>query len=145
MRSSSEFSTHRGIYPIHHRHPVCFNLDLKLNKEVISIEIYYRHEKRFEAVLMRARFDATRECKDMRKCAAMLEVAEDMLFECQHLYPFKYKFDEGGIMFARVHNFPDYLHDIWHPWEVVSITFLNELKANSRRIFFLIWPNLWHI
>merc|ERR1739844_451240 len=57
-----------------------------------------RHEKRFEAVLMRARFDATRECKDMRKCAAMLEVAEDMLFECQHLYPFKYKFDEGGIM-----------------------------------------------
>ena len=69
---------------------------------------------------MRARFDATRECKDMRKCAAMLEVAEDMLFECQHLYPFKYKFEEGGIMFARVHNFPDYLHDIWHPWEVVS-------------------------
>ena len=94
---------------------------------------------------MRARFDATRECKDMRKCAAMLEVAEDMLFECQHLYPFKYKFDEGGIMFARVHNFPDYLHDIWHPWEVVSITFLNELKANSRRIFFLFGPNLWHI
>ena len=85
---------------------------------------------------MRARFDATRECKDMRKCAAMLQVAEDMLFECQHLYPFKYKFDEGGIMFARVHNFPDYLHDFWHPWEVVSNRFY------SLRVLEII-PILW--
>jgi len=74
---------------------------------------------RYAAVLMRDRFDKTRQEKDMRKLAAMVEQGEEECFKNQHFQPFTFKNDPGGILYQRYHLAEDRYLDIWHPWEKV--------------------------
>jgi NADH dehydrogenase (ubiquinone) 1 beta subcomplex subunit 9 len=76
-----------------------------------------RHNYRYECVLIRAKVDETRNEKDMRKLAAMVEEGEEEVFQNQHPAPFIYKDDEGGITFARQAHHSDQILDQWHPWE----------------------------
>ena len=46
---------------------------------------------RYAAVLMRDRFEHTRQEKDMRKLAAMVEEGEEELWRNQHFQPFTFK------------------------------------------------------
>ena len=80
---------------------------------------------RYEASVMRARFDATREVKDMRYLAELLEDAQEAVFQAQQWDPFIYRNDEDGITYGRIHGFgsgyeTDSKLDGWHPWEKVE-------------------------
>ena len=69
---------------------------------------------------MRARFEESRNEKDMRKCAAMVEAGEEEVFQNQAVSPFIYRNDEHGITFNRQAHIEDHLLNEWHPWEKVS-------------------------
>ena len=81
--------------------------------------LFFSHKYRYEAILMRARFDATRKEKDLRKLAAMLEAGEEEWFEKQAYDPFIFRDDEHGIIYNREPHYRDELIDHWHPWEKV--------------------------
>jgi hypothetical protein len=80
---------------------------------------------------MRERFDKTREEKDMRKLAAMVEEGEEELFRNQHFQPFVWKNDPGGILYQRYHLANDNLLDIWHPWE--KVLYKNYFDTREKR------------
>merc|ERR1712228_479741 len=81
-------------------------------------DLYFEvHNYRYQAVLMRARFDATRKEKDMRKLVAMLEAGEEEWFENQAFDPFIFRDDEHGIIYNREPHYRDDMIDHWHPWE----------------------------
>ena len=69
--------------------------------------------------MIRAQFDATRDEKDMRKLAAMLDEAEEKIFQSRHLQPNFYALDEGGICYSREMSNVDMQLDTLHPWEQV--------------------------
>ena len=73
--------------------------------------------------MLRARFDATREEKDMRKLAVMLEEGEEELKNRNPTFPMIFKNDPDGICYHRDNMEDDRLLDEWHPWEkVVRLT-----------------------
>merc|ERR1711976_871152 len=74
---------------------------------------------RFNACVLRARFDETRSIKDMRVLAKMLEDGERECWEQQHYDPSVFKTDPGGIVYNRESVAPDWVFDYWHPWEKV--------------------------
>jgi NADH dehydrogenase (ubiquinone) 1 beta subcomplex subunit 9 len=94
---------------------------------------FERHLIRYEAVLLRARFEETRKEKDMRKLAAMLEEGE---LECQEKAnpdPFIFKDDEGGIIYSRENHYRDSLLDHWHPWEKANyIDYFNKREEMKK-------------
>ena len=97
---------------------------------------YFRHLIRYEAVLLRARFEETRKEKDMRKLAAMLEEGE---LECQEKAnpdPFIFKDDEGGIIYSRENHYRDSLLDHWHPWEKVRYcsNYFKKMAKNGQKV-----------
>jgi len=75
---------------------------------------------RFNACVLRARFDETRSIKDMRVLAKMLEDGERECWEQQHYDPSVFKTDPGGIVYNRESVAPDWVFDYWHPWEKVQ-------------------------
>ena len=81
----------------------------------------FRHEYRYQACLIRAQFDATRDEKDMRKLAAMLDETEEKIFQSRHLQPNFYALDEGGICYNRELSNVDMQLDTLHPWEQVRL------------------------
>ena len=71
--------------------------------------------------MIRAQFDATRDEKDMRKLAAMLDETEEKIFQSRHLQPNFYALDEGGICYNRELSNVDMQLDTLHPWEQVRL------------------------
>jgi len=91
----------------------------KLSLRTLEMSSQNRAVFRYAAVLMRDRFDKTREEKDMRKLAAMVEEGEEEAWRNQHFDPFIFKKDPNGILYER-YNLPnDAVLDQWHPWEKV--------------------------
>uniref|UniRef100_A0A182M5J7 NADH dehydrogenase [ubiquinone] 1 beta subcomplex subunit 9 n=1 Tax=Anopheles culicifacies TaxID=139723 RepID=A0A182M5J7_9DIPT len=94
-------------------------------KSLRNLESWYdrRHIFRYQATLMRARFDQHRNEKDPAKVAQLLTDGERELFEKQHYQP-KKCMDEwilpmspGGVAFEREVIPPDWVLDYWHPLE----------------------------
>ncbi|ESN97219.1 hypothetical protein HELRODRAFT_178341 [Helobdella robusta] len=75
------------------------------------------HLYRYEAVLLRDRFDQNKNECDMVKAKQMLEDGEKELFENLHPQPFKFPNSPGGIAFEREVYYPDWMLDMWHPLE----------------------------
>jgi len=75
---------------------------------------------RFNAAIIRARFDDTRKIQDGRVLAKMLEDAEREVWDEQHPNPFKFRADPDGICYNRECVAPDWVVDYWHPWERVQ-------------------------
>ena len=84
-----------------------------------KINLNSRHDYRYDAVLMRARFDANKDIKDMRKAAALVAAGEEEVFQKTDYDPFIYRNDEHGITYSRQPHIRDDLLDLWHPWEKV--------------------------
>jgi len=80
-----------------------------------------RHELRFNAAVLRARFDETRSEQDMRIQAKRLEEAEKEWIQRQHYDPLMLKNDPGGICYQRDVPIHDWLFDLYHPWEKVQL------------------------
>eukprot|EP00088_Acartia_fossae_P068380 TRINITY_DN8665_c0_g1_i1.p2 TRINITY_DN8665_c0_g1~~TRINITY_DN8665_c0_g1_i1.p2 ORF type:complete len:144 (-),score=30.63 TRINITY_DN8665_c0_g1_i1:401-832(-) len=102
-----------------HSQKVC-----RLYKRVLrTLENYApgKAEYRFQACLMRARFDETRSEKDMRVQAIRLAEAEEEHRKGQHCDPIVFKNDPGGICYRREHYTIDHLFDSYHPWEKAQL------------------------
>jgi NADH dehydrogenase (ubiquinone) 1 beta subcomplex subunit 9 len=76
---------------------------------------------RFNAAVLRSRFDETSKIKDMRVLAKMVEEGEYEVWEQQHTDPRVFKNDPGGIVYHRSASPPDWALDQWHPWEKVQV------------------------
>jgi NADH dehydrogenase (ubiquinone) 1 beta subcomplex subunit 9 len=109
-------------------------------KALRTVESYCmeRHEFRYEAVLVRERFEKTRKEQDMRKLAAMLEEAEHEVWKQGNTQPFVFKNDPGGIMYNRSFEPSDVILDNWHPWERVRMT-TNEMFSIFSRPSLIIY------
>ncbi|CAG9858098.1 unnamed protein product [Phyllotreta striolata] len=72
---------------------------------------------RYNAVLMRQRFDQNSDIKDLRIAKDLLEKGEAELFNNQHTHPRKFPQSPGGVAFEREVIPPDWVLDYWHPLE----------------------------
>ncbi|XP_035914894.1 NADH dehydrogenase [ubiquinone] 1 beta subcomplex subunit 9 [Anopheles stephensi] len=88
-------------------------------KSLRNLESWYdrRHIFRYQATLMRARFDQHRNEKDPAKVAQLVADGERELFEKQHYQPRKFPMSPGGVAFEREVIPPDWVLDYWHPLE----------------------------
>ncbi|EFN87832.1 NADH dehydrogenase [ubiquinone] 1 beta subcomplex subunit 9 [Harpegnathos saltator] len=75
------------------------------------------HSYRFQAVLMRERFDKNKDIKDMRHANHLLIEGEKELFSKMHYQPIKFANSITGIAYNRKGYAPDWLLDYWHPLE----------------------------
>ncbi|GAV05240.1 hypothetical protein RvY_15403 [Ramazzottius varieornatus] len=103
---------------ISHREQVC----ALYKKAVRTMEAYWviRADVRYQAVMMRHRFDQNKDIKDMRIAVKLLRDGEEELFMNQHPIPFQYQYSPGGSAYGRVPYKPDWLVDSWHPLEKAS-------------------------
>ena len=82
----------------------------------------FRYDQRYKHAIIRAEFDATRNIKDMRVLAAMLEEKEEEVWAGQHFIPCQHNHDQGGILWQRAYDTHDIIMDHKHPWERVCHT-----------------------
>ncbi|XP_062548140.1 NADH dehydrogenase [ubiquinone] 1 beta subcomplex subunit 9 [Armigeres subalbatus] len=88
-------------------------------KSLRNLESWYdrRHIFRYQAVLMRERFDKNKNEKDPAKISKLVADGERELFETQHFQPKKFPMSPGGVAFEREVIPPDWVLDYWHPLE----------------------------
>jgi len=76
-----------------------------------------RIELRYQAVVIRDRFEQTRDIKDKRILAVMLEEAEKEWLYKRHPQPQLFANDYDGITHHQFALPYCHLMDAWHPWE----------------------------
>lgn len=79
--------------------------------------LFCRFQYRYQAVLMRDRFDQNRNIKDFREVMKVMEAGENELFMKQHPQPKKFPNSPGGVAYERENIPPDWIVDYWHPLE----------------------------
>ncbi|XP_071479638.1 NADH dehydrogenase [ubiquinone] 1 beta subcomplex subunit 9-like [Diadema antillarum] len=72
---------------------------------------------RYEATVLRARFDEHKNETDMRKAAEILRAGEEEFWEKQHPQPYIFIDSQGGTRFERNIPAPEWVLDNWHPTE----------------------------
>ncbi|KAK0183262.1 hypothetical protein PV327_001321 [Microctonus hyperodae] len=72
---------------------------------------------RYEAVVLRARFDKNKDIKDLRVAKELLKKGEDELWDCLHPQPLCFPESVGGCAHEREVIPPDWVLDYWHPTE----------------------------
>ena len=83
----------------------------------LQSHLYYRHLYRYQAVLLRARFDQNKDECDIVKAKQLLEDGEKELYLKQHPQPTKFTNSPGGVAYGREPYEPDWMFDMWHPLE----------------------------
>ncbi|VDK57331.1 unnamed protein product [Cylicostephanus goldi] len=83
-------------------------------------------EMRYQKVILRARFDANKDEKDMRKSQFLLADGCRQLWEKKHWKPFNYPLDPGGSSYDRERESPD------------VVSFSIKLFLGSPFLFFII-------
>merc|ERR1712059_18623 len=94
-----------------------------------------RAQFRFEAAVLRNRFDESLKVNDMRIQAKMLEDGEHEVWEQQHYDPKIFKGDPGGIIYQRGTDAYDWVFDQWHPWEKVQMMDFFEKRETLKKEF----------
>ncbi|XP_069683070.1 NADH dehydrogenase [ubiquinone] 1 beta subcomplex subunit 9-like [Periplaneta americana] len=103
------------LYLLSHTKKVC-----SLYKRALrNLESWYdrREVYRYEAVLLRQRFEEKRNVKDLIEAKQLLEKGESELFNLQHYQPKKFPKSPGGTAYLREVVPPDWVLDYWHPLE----------------------------
>ncbi|KAK4884965.1 hypothetical protein RN001_001236 [Aquatica leii] len=91
-----------------------------LYKRVLRcLEAWYdqREIYRYQAVLMRKRFDDNKCISDIRISKKLLALGEEELFQKNHWAPRKFPEAPGGVAYLREVLPPDWVLDYWHPLE----------------------------
>ncbi|KAG7201073.1 hypothetical protein KM043_017616 [Ampulex compressa] len=88
-------------------------------RSLLCIKDWYKDtaEYRYQAILMRERFDKNSKIRDLRVAKDLLLKGEDELFEYQHSQPLKWPNSPGGVAYGRDEGSPDWVLDFWHPME----------------------------
>ncbi|XP_014285344.1 NADH dehydrogenase [ubiquinone] 1 beta subcomplex subunit 9 isoform X2 [Halyomorpha halys] len=103
---------------------------LKLYKEILrNLEswYYYRPVFRYQATIMRARFDENKNVPE-EKAMELLCEAEEELCKKEHYAIKQFPYTIRGITYMRNVHVPDWVLDYWHPLEKVSILLLQERR-----------------
>ncbi|KAM3188191.1 hypothetical protein ACTXT7_000770 [Hymenolepis weldensis] len=75
-------------------------------------------EYRYEAVLLRARFDQNRNVTDTKQAKKLLDDGWKELQKNKAAFPYLYPTSPGGVAYERYdYHQPDYFLDLWHPLE----------------------------
>ncbi|KAF5275092.1 hypothetical protein FQA39_LY07029 [Lamprigera yunnana] len=84
-----------------------------------TLEAWYdtRDVFRYQAVLMRQRFEANRCIADLSIAKSLIEAAEEELFQNTHYNPKQFPESPGGVAYIREVIPPDWVLDYWHPLE----------------------------
>ena len=81
--------------------------------------VVFRDVYRYEACLLRARFDEHKNEKDMVKATKLLMAGEMEFWENQHPEPYVFPTAPGGVAYERTecYRIPEFVLDMWHPSE----------------------------
>ncbi|XP_078542917.1 NADH dehydrogenase [ubiquinone] 1 beta subcomplex subunit 9 [Lissotriton helveticus] len=81
--------------------------------------VVFRDEFRFQACLLRARFEENKNEKDMVKATKLLMAGEFEFWEKQHTQPYIFPDSPGGTSYERYdcYKVPEWALDYWHPSE----------------------------
>uniref|UniRef100_T1ISA4 NADH dehydrogenase [ubiquinone] 1 beta subcomplex subunit 9 n=1 Tax=Strigamia maritima TaxID=126957 RepID=T1ISA4_STRMM len=112
-----------------HKEKVC-NLYKRACRALLDCEPH-RAEYRYSATLMRARFEANRNIKDLRIAAKLLEQGEEEYFRKRHYQPIYFPNSPKGVAFQRHPVPPSWVLDGWHPLE--KAMFPNYFATREKR------------
>ncbi|CAK1541380.1 unnamed protein product [Leptosia nina] len=106
-----------------------------------NLESYYdrRHVYRFQAVLLRERFDKIAALKDQREFNRRLQEEEEALFAIIHPIPKKFALSPGGVAYQRVVTPPDWVLDYWHPLEKAQYPEYFKRREERKKEFVAMW------
>ncbi|KAM3961343.1 NADH dehydrogenase [ubiquinone] 1 beta subcomplex subunit 9-like [Aphomia sociella] len=106
-----------------------------------NLESFYdrRHVYRYQAVLLRARFDKNAKETDLSKAATLLKQGEEELFLQQHPIPKKFATSIGGVAHERVVTPPDWVLDYWHPLEKAQYPEYFKKREQRKKEFVAMW------
>ncbi|KAJ0171519.1 hypothetical protein K1T71_013069 [Dendrolimus kikuchii] len=106
-----------------------------------NLEAFYdrRNVYRYQAVLLRARFDRHVKEPDMRKAAELLKNGEEELFLTQHPIPRAFATSAGGVAHQRVVLPPDWVLDYWHPLEKAHYPEYFKKREQRKKEFIAMW------
>ncbi|XP_069477696.1 NADH dehydrogenase [ubiquinone] 1 beta subcomplex subunit 9 [Ambystoma mexicanum] len=81
--------------------------------------LVFRDDYRFEACLLRARFDQHKNEKDFVKATMLLKSGEEEFWKEQHTQPYIFPDSPGGTSYERYdcYKVPEWALDYWHPSE----------------------------
>ncbi|XP_008545664.1 NADH dehydrogenase [ubiquinone] 1 beta subcomplex subunit 9 [Microplitis demolitor] len=79
--------------------------------------IFLQTDYRYEAVLLRARFDKNKDIKDLRVAKQLLKEGEAELEKIIHPSPLYFADSPNGVAYEREVEPPDWVLDYWHPTE----------------------------
>ncbi|CAG9766140.1 unnamed protein product [Ceutorhynchus assimilis] len=110
-------------------------------RSVRMLEAFYdrREVFRFQAVLMRKRFDDNTKITDMIKAKALLLDGEEELFQNQHWHPRKFPNSPGGTAYGREVIPPDWVLDYWHPLEKAQYPEYFAKREQRKKEFVKLW------
>jgi len=94
---------------------------------------------RFNAVIMRARFDENRDIKDMRKAKELIALGEEELFQTEHFQPLKFPHSPGGVAYQRNTDCPDWVMDYWHPMEKAQYPEYFARREQRKKEYIELW------
>ncbi|GLH04155.1 NADH dehydrogenase [ubiquinone] 1 beta subcomplex subunit 9 [Gryllus bimaculatus] len=117
-----------GAEVISHSRRVC-----SLYKRALRcLECYYdkRFIFRYQATLMRDRFEQNKDIKDMRIAKELLLKGEEELF---------IPLSPGGVAYARTVNPPDWVLDYWHPLEKAQYPQYFACREQRKKEFIELW------
>jgi len=100
----------------------------------------HREEFRYQAVVLRARFDENAVELDMRKAKELLRLGEEELWSQLHTHPIKFPNCPGGVAYQRRAHTPDWVIDYWHPFEKAAYPDYFETREKRK----VEWVELWN-
>ncbi|CAL8100706.1 unnamed protein product [Orchesella dallaii] len=100
---------------------------------------HHRHVYRFNAVILRARFDENRDILDMRKAKELLYLGEEELHRMMHYQPLKFPTSPGGTAYDRETVPPDWVLDYWHPLEKAQYPEYFARREQRKKEYVEVW------
>ncbi|XP_048001069.1 NADH dehydrogenase [ubiquinone] 1 beta subcomplex subunit 9 [Leguminivora glycinivorella] len=106
-----------------------------------NVEAFYdrRDVYRYQAVLLRDRFNKNAKIQDMRKAVQLLKEGEEELFLQQHPIPKKFAESPGGVAYEREVEPPDWVLDYWHPLEKAQYPEYFKRREQRKKEFIAMW------
>ncbi|XP_017879509.1 NADH dehydrogenase [ubiquinone] 1 beta subcomplex subunit 9 [Ceratina calcarata] len=111
-----------------------------------TLESYHvkRVDYRYEAVLLRQRFEENRNIVDARVAKQKLLEGQEELFKKQHWEVWQFPNSPGGICYERYSKPDDFVMDYWDPWEKARypqyFAKREELKKEYEKLYNKMYP-----
>ncbi|XP_060527327.1 NADH dehydrogenase [ubiquinone] 1 beta subcomplex subunit 9 [Cylas formicarius] len=106
-----------------------------------TLEDWYdrREVYRYEATLMRKRFDDNRNITDMRVAKELINQGESELSKNAHYQPKKFPLSPGGVAYEREVIPPDWVVDYWHPIEKAEYPEYFARREKRKKEYVKLW------